>query len=280
MMTWEEAVQWLRSQPEHQELVKFCYYDDPLEETIERFRASDEWDAVRELLRSNMPGKVLDLGAGRGISTYAFARERCEVVALEPDQSDLVGAGAIRSILVAHPELNVQVVTEYAEVLPFSDSSFDIVYGRAVMHHARDLEVFCRECARVLKPGGVMLGTREHVISQKEDLQLFLDSHILHRHYGGECAYLLSDYRDALSNAGLNILKCIGPYESVVNFAPAKIEQIREILVSRFAERSIFPLWICRLLLVSPGFFTREVEMVTREDMTPGRHYSFLAVKP
>ena len=63
--TWEQAVLWLRSQPQRQDLVRACYYDDPLYEAAERFRQSGEWQATARLVRRWLPGKVLDLGAGR-----------------------------------------------------------------------------------------------------------------------------------------------------------------------------------------------------------------------
>ncbi|MDB9521113.1 hypothetical protein PN480_03975, partial [Dolichospermum circinale CS-1225] len=72
--SWEEAVQWLRNQPEKQELVQHCYYDDPLESAAERFSQSEEWTALIQLLKPKIPGKVLDIGAGRGISSYAFTK--------------------------------------------------------------------------------------------------------------------------------------------------------------------------------------------------------------
>src|SRR6476469_916022 len=96
LLTWEESVQWLREQHEQQELVRHCYYDDPLENAAESFSNSEEWLAVKRLLKKHIPGKVLDIGAGRGISSYAFAKAGCLVTALEPDPSLLVGAQAIR----------------------------------------------------------------------------------------------------------------------------------------------------------------------------------------
>jgi len=81
MLTWEEAVQWLRDQPEQSELVKHCYYDDPLETAAERFFQSEEWTEVISLLNSKSSGQVLDIGAGRGISSYAFAKSGYSVTA-------------------------------------------------------------------------------------------------------------------------------------------------------------------------------------------------------
>ena len=65
-LTWEQAVQWLRTQPGEQALVRQCYYDDPLDEAAQRFHNSEEWRATRHLLAHHLPGRVLDVGAGRG----------------------------------------------------------------------------------------------------------------------------------------------------------------------------------------------------------------------
>jgi ubiquinone/menaquinone biosynthesis C-methylase UbiE len=275
-LTWEEAVQWLRKQPDKQELVNNCYYDDPLESTAERFRNSQEWLAVKSLLRKYIPGKVLDLGAGRGISSYAFAKAGCQVTALEPDPSSIVGYEAIR-LLANRTQLPIQIIQEYGEALPFPENTFDIVYGRAVLHHARNLQTLCQEAARVLKPGGIFIGTREHVISKKEDLAQFLDSHALHSLYGGENAYLLQEYTEAISKAGLKIQKVINPFESVINYAPMSQENFQLMISSILARRLG-----CRL--ANQLATTKTVQQfftwyLSRRSNTPGRHYSFLAVK-
>ena len=38
--SWEQAVQWLRQQPDQEALVKDCYFDDPLFQEAERFSDS------------------------------------------------------------------------------------------------------------------------------------------------------------------------------------------------------------------------------------------------
>jgi len=55
--------------------------------------------------------------------------------------------------LSAYPE--VDVVTDGAR-LPFADATFDAVLSEAVLEHVRDPQEYCREVARVLKPGGVV----------------------------------------------------------------------------------------------------------------------------
>ncbi len=275
--SWEQAVSWLRSQPQQQTLVKDCYYDDPIESAAERFSNSQEWLAVQKLLQDRLRGKVLDLGAGRGISSYAFAKAGCNVTALEPDSSALVGAQAIQS-LVDKTGAAIQTIQEYGETLPFASDTFDLVYGRAVLHHAQDLDKLCFEAARVLKPGGTLIATREHVISQKADLTTFLQSHPLHSLYGGENAYLLSEYTQAIAKAGLKLKKVIAPYQSVVNYAPMTEQEFQTKLASLFTR-------YCGSKLATKLANNKTMQalygwLLSQKSNYPGRHYSFLAVKP
>jgi SAM-dependent methyltransferase len=275
MITWEHAVEQLRQDPGQRDLVLSCYYDDPLVDAAERFAASEEWASLGELLPS--PGRVLDLGAGRGISSFAFAKSGWQVTALEPDPSSVVGAGAIRA-LSSESGIPIEVVEKWGEELPFADEHFDLVYGRAVFHHARDLEAFCREAARVLKPGGRLLLTREHVLSKEEDLGQFFKTHHLHRLYGGEYAYTLERYLGAIRTGGFEIDRIIGPKSSAVNFAPETTEEVARALKERRLKRigrlrSFFAGW-------SKDRFLEEARLWEEKMKMPGRLYTFVADKP
>jgi SAM-dependent methyltransferase len=281
LLTWEEAVQWLRDQPNQQELVRACYFDDPLIEAAERFWLSAEWKSIAAVLPPKK-GQALDLGAGRGISSYAMARDGWQVTALEPDTSQLVGAGAIRA-LSEQCKLKITVVSDFAEKLPFPDNSFDLVNCRQVLHHARDLPQTCREIFRVLKPGGVMVATREHVISKREDLQAFLDAHALHKFYGGENAFLLDEYISALKQAGLNIQRCMGPLESPINYFPMTFEQCIEVCTIPIAKRIgkvLTGLIFNQHNILGRFLIQKRIAAFNRNDQTPGRLYSFVTLKP
>ena len=277
MLTWEESVQWLRNQPEKSELVKFCYYDDPLETAAERFLQSEEWLEVFSLLKSKKSGQVLDIGAGRGISSYAFAKSGYKVTALEPNPSLLVGAGAI-SQLSRHTGVNIKVVQDWGETLPFADNTFDIVYGRAVLHHAHDLNQLCKEAARVLKPNGYFIATREHVLSKKEDLKNFFDSHPLHHLYGGENAYLLAEYLTAIKLSELKILKTFTPHQSVINYFPMTKSQCQNLVKPVLTRRlgNLLGSSLAKLKFLQDFY----VCYLDKNLDQAGRHYSFLAVKP
>src|SRR5205814_804730 len=233
--SWEGAVSWLRRQPERAQLVVDCYYDDPLLGAAERYWGSEEWRAVRTIL-AGRSGLALDVGAGRGIASYALARDGFSVTALEPDSSNLVGAGAIRS-LANESGMPIKVVEQVSERLPFSGGLFDVVFARAALHHARDLEVACRELFRVLKPGGLFLAIREHVISTPADLPRFLEQHPLHSLYGGENAFLLTQYVEAIAAAGFRDLEVLSPWSSSINFAPRNLESLKNELATRATAR-------------------------------------------
>lgn len=274
--TWEQAVSWLLSQPEHSELCRACYYDRPALGAAQRFWASEEWRALRAVMPSP-PGAALDVGAGMGVAAYALARDGWRTVALEPDASDFVGAGAIRR-LAAEAGLTIEVVQEWGESLPFADASFDLVHARQVLHHARDLPRFCRELQRVLKPGGTLVATREHVISSAKQLPAFLAKHPLHKLYGGENAFTLQAYLEALRDSGLQVQRQWGPLESVINYAPLTQAGLADEISGR-ASRLPGAVPIVRALL-APLWRTRALALLSRLDRRPGRLHSFVARRP
>ena len=276
--SWEQTVQWLREQPEQQALVLAAYYDDPLSAAADRYWRSEEWQAI-QLLLPPTPGLALDVGAGRGIASYALAKEGFAVTALEPDSSALVGAQAIRS-LAAASGLPIEVTQEFSERLPFADAQFDVVFARAVLHHTSDLAAACGEFYRVLKPGGCLLAVREHVISRPEDLPAFLDLHPLHKLYGGENAFLLQHYVAAIRAAGFRLQKVLTPFESAINFSPHTETSLRAELAKRMTRRFPGARRLVAGFLDLPPLWAVARRVLGRVDHRPGRLYSFIAQRP
>jgi len=274
--TWEDAVIWLRNQPDQQQLVLDAFYDDPLIGAAERYFVSAEWQAVSAQLK-NRSGRALDVGAGRGIASYALARNGFAVTSLEPDPSPIVGAAAIRS-LAAEGGLPINVVEEFSERLPFDDATFDVVFARAVLHHTRDLDDACREIFRVLRPGGILIAVREHVISKESDLRHFLEHHPLHHLYGGEHAFLLDQYTGALKDAGFAAIEILAPLKSPINLFPYTTDTLRDMGVERLTRTlPVRPLW--RAAFASRGVFRSLLAVAELFDRRPGRLYSFVCHK-
>lgn len=273
--SWEGAVSWLRAQPDRQDLVNAAYYDDPLLAAAQRYQAGEEWDGIRTRLGPAKGRRALDVGAGRGIASYAMARDGFAVTALEPDPSAVVGAAAIHG-LARDAGLAISVVEEFSERLPFPDDTFDVVFARAVLHHCADLPQACREFFRVLKPGGRLVAVREHVISTPDQLPIFLALHPLHNLYGGEHAFMLADYRLALTGAGFRLTEELAPFETPINFAPLTLARLKDEVAARLKGLS----GLVRPLLDVPGVWPLARALLTRIDNRPGRHYSFVCDKP
>lgn len=272
---WEDAVAWLRSQPDRQEFVRACYYDLPVSSAAARYESSDEWREALKLLPAT-PGRALDVGAGNGIVSFALAKAGWAVTALEPDPSDFVGAGAIRE-LSDKASLNIRVVQEFGEKMPFGDAEFNLVYARQVMHHAYDLEQFCKEAARVLAVGGTFIGSREHVISSSKQLPDFLDSHPLHKLYGGENAFTLKQYTEAMERAGLKVVRVLKPFDSPINYSPQTRDTIAIELQKRLKR---LPLGFIPAGVLKFDFIrSLSMRILSQIDRRPGRVYSFVAVK-
>lgn len=275
-MSVDEAVRSFRQDPAKAQLVRDAYLGADVLEAAERFAASSEFRATLEALGAVKGWRVLDVGAGNGIASYAFAKAGAKVTALEPDASDLVGRGAMAALLKAQP---FEVSDALGERMPFDDASFDLVYGRQVLHHIPPLDKALKEMARVLRPGGLFLAVREHVYTSPADLEAFLASHPTHQLAGNEGAHRLEAYRGAIRGAGLKMQTEWGPMQGLINAFP---------LVQDEAGLRAFPLrhlkrlgpWAAGLGRV-PGVGAALGALDRwKQGRVPGRLYSFLARKP
>lgn len=128
-----------------------------------RLCASAEWAAlVREELLpwvlgdDDLGDDVLEIGAGPGLVTDLLLERGHRVTAVEIDE-DL--AAALRLRLAGRP---VDVVTADAGALPLPDGRFSAAACFTMLHHMPGRQLQDRalaELARVLRPGGLLVGT-------------------------------------------------------------------------------------------------------------------------
>jgi len=100
-----------------------------------------------------MGGRLLDAGCGGGGMPLSFAEEAREVVAIDlaPRFDD-----AGHKLAAERGVRNLHFARADGQALPFKDASFDMVLSHAVIEHVADAQLYLKELARVLKPGGFM----------------------------------------------------------------------------------------------------------------------------
>jgi ubiquinone/menaquinone biosynthesis C-methylase UbiE len=280
LVSYEDSVNWMRSQEQYEELVKLCYLDRDNYEAAKRFAASEEFQEVVKLLQigdRQQPLRVLDLGCGNGIASYSFASLGCEVTSVDPDLSDDVGLGAAERLRGRISNGSIKTVQATAESLPFSDNTFDVIYERQALHHFSDLKQGLTECSRVLKPGGLFLATREHVVDNSQQLEQFLAGHILHRLHGGENAYSIEHYTNSLKKAGFKVAKLLASMDSIINHFPSSNADVKKSFKDWLKSKlgNFIGNSISQSLLIE-RVYRRYISV---RDKSPGRLYSFLCTK-
>ena len=84
---------------------------------------------------------LLEIGGGSGFQAAIISGHVAKCVSIDVRQ---------------HPEVQYPIHLYDGTTIPFKDSSFDIIFSSSVLEHVRDLDGLLAECARVLKPNGIM----------------------------------------------------------------------------------------------------------------------------
>ena len=99
------------------------------------------------LVGIDVPGLVVDIGSGTGLSTTVWADRAREVVGVEPNP-------AMRRVAEARAPANVRYVDGFGHRTGLPESTADIVTCAQALHWM-DVPATLDEVARVLRPGGV-----------------------------------------------------------------------------------------------------------------------------
>jgi len=103
--------------------------------------------------RASFP-EALEIGSGTGY----FSLNLVQLGVIEKLTATDISPGMLSQLSATAEGLGLEVKTvrTEAEVLPFADESFDLVFGHAVLHHIPDLDKAFAEFRRVLRPGGAI----------------------------------------------------------------------------------------------------------------------------
>ena len=136
--------------------------------------------------------RVLDLGCRSGALSRHFL-DGNEVVGLDVDRAALAKAEALG---IQPVQANVE------EPLPFEDASFDAVVAGELFEHLQFPDALVQEIRRVLRPGGVIIGSVPNAYRLQGRLRFVLgrapedDPTHLHMFSSADVRVLLAEFED------------------------------------------------------------------------------------
>jgi SAM-dependent methyltransferase len=124
------------------------------ERTIPGLDVENYWFRRHEVVYQRLASRcadldVLEAGCGEGYGADLIARVARRVIALDYDET------TVAHVRAHYPR--VEVMQGNLAQLPLADASVDVVVNFQVIEHLWDQTQFVRECARVLRPSGLLM---------------------------------------------------------------------------------------------------------------------------
>ena len=106
---------------------------------------------VNEFLGDLKGKRVLEIGCGLGEISALLAKSGAEITAFDLSRNSVLTTRRRANLNGVEEQIALTVAA--GEALPFADESFDVLFGKAILHHL-DVNLSSDQLARVLKTGG------------------------------------------------------------------------------------------------------------------------------
>ncbi|MDF2855484.1 MAG: SAM-dependent methyltransferase [Neobacillus sp.] len=147
--------------------------------------------------------RLLDVATGGGHTANAFAPLVKVVTAVDLTQEMLEAA---EKFIKGNSHQNVTFVKGDAEMLPFSDESFEIVTCRIAPHHFPNVKSFIDEAHRVLLSNGQFL-LDDNVVPEDDEFDLFYNTIEKVRDYSHFRAWKKTEWIQMLEGSGFEVFE-------------------------------------------------------------------------
>jgi 2-polyprenyl-3-methyl-5-hydroxy-6-metoxy-1,4-benzoquinol methylase len=97
--------------------------------------------------------RILDVGCGLGALSFYLAKKGANVTGIDLSKTSIDACK--NEAKLKGMTINFRVMN--AQIPDFEDKSFDMIVGSRVIHHLPNLELFFKECKRLLKKNGYIV---------------------------------------------------------------------------------------------------------------------------
>lgn len=160
--------------------------------------------------------RVLDVGCGGGLLCEPMARLGADVVGVDPSITNI----NVATLHTGQSGLDIDYRATSAEALAADGETFDVILNMEVVEHVADVPLFLAQCARMLRPGGLMFVATINRTLKAWGLAIIGAEHVLRWLPRGTHQYEKlvrpEEIRAPLSGEGLAILETRGVFYNLL----------------------------------------------------------------
>jgi len=154
--------------------------------------------------------RLLDIGCGGGLLSEPMARLGADVVGADAAETNI----EVARIHAERSGVAVDYRATTAEALADAGETFDVVLAMEIVEHVADVPMFVEACARMVKPGGLLLLATINRTPKAYALAIFGAEVVLRWLPRGTHQYERlvkpSELESALEGTGLSVLETTG----------------------------------------------------------------------
>jgi cyclopropane fatty-acyl-phospholipid synthase-like methyltransferase len=194
---------------------------------------------------------ILDVGSGYSIPAYNWLSKypNTQIYCLNSNFEQLKEANyayrktkngvysGIKFVSISNLNDRIYHLNSISNLLPFKSNFFDRIVAFESAHHFRPLEIFIKDCKRILKKDGLLVVAIPVITNQRSKIYQLGDLGILNITWASE-HYTIEKVRLDIENNGFKIIECmfIGSqvYQALANYYFNNLTELRSKIVKEY----------------------------------------------
>lgn len=148
---------------------------NPVRLSYIREKLCEHFDRNPKLPNALCDLRILDIGCGGGLLSEPMARMGATVMGADAGETNI----EVAKIHASQSDLTIDYRATTAEQLADSGEQFDVVLNMEVVEHVADVDLFMTACAKMVKPGGLMLVATINRTRKAQALAIFMAEQVL-----------------------------------------------------------------------------------------------------